>query len=133
VERRAVKAATFTSAKWGLETGGREVVRCSIGRYGEVAELQRDDDELVALAVAELCDRLGFRGRPVASRLSRWGGGLPQYAVGHVSRVRRIQDAVAVVPGLAVCGAAYEGVGVPACIRSGQQAAAVVTESASSR
>jgi len=132
VERRAVKAATFTSAKWGLETGGRQVVRCSVGRYGEVTELQRDDDELVELAVAELSDRLGFRGRPVASRLSRWGGGLPQYAVGHVDLVRRVHAAVAEVPGLAVCGAAYEGVGVPACIRSGQKAAAVVT-SASSR
>ena len=132
VERRAVKAVTFTSAKWGLETGGRQVVRCSIGRYGEVAELQRDDDELVGLAVDELRDRLGFRGNPVASRLSRWGGGLPQYTVGHVDRVMRIQDDVATVAGLAVCGAAYDGVGVPACIRSGQRAAAAVTESASS-
>ena len=123
VERRPVKAVTFTSAKWGLETGGRQVVRCSIGRHGEVAELQRDDDDLVELAVEELRERLGFAGRPVASRLSRWGGGLPQYAVGHVDRVRRIRDAVAVVPGLAVCGAAYDGVGVPACIRSGRAAA----------
>ena len=123
VEHRPVKAATFTSAKWGIETGGLQVVRCSIGRHGEVAELQRDDDELVDLAVAELRERLGFPGRPVASRLSRWGGGLPQYAVGHVDRVRRIRDAVGAVPGLAVCGAAYDGVGVPACIRSGRAAA----------
>jgi protoporphyrinogen/coproporphyrinogen III oxidase len=133
IERRPVKAATFTSAKWGLETGGRQVVRCSIGRYGEVAELQRDDDDLVELAAAELRDRLGFRGAPVASRLSRWGGGLPQYAVGHVDRVRRIRDAVAAVPGLAVCGAAYDGVGVPACIRSGQLAATRLRAAASSR
>src|SRR3954462_12707987 len=124
VERRPVKAVTYTSAKWGLSIGARQVVRCSTGRYGDVADLQRDDDELIGLAAAELRDRLGFPGAPVASRLSRWGGGLPQYAVGHGERVRRIRDAVDAVPGLAVCGAAYEGVGVPACIRTGQQAAA---------
>jgi protoporphyrinogen/coproporphyrinogen III oxidase len=123
IERRPVKAATFTSAKWGLPTGDRQVIRCSIGRHGDVADLQRDDEELVELAAAELRDRLGFRGKPVASRLSRWGGGLPQYAVGHIDRVRRVREAVAAQPGLAVCGAAYDGVGVPACIRSGQLAA----------
>src|SRR3954470_6965171 len=123
IERRPVKAVTFTSAKWGLSTGDRQVIRCSIGRHGEVADLQRDDEELVELAAAELRDRLRFRGTPVASRLSRWGGGLPQYAVGHRDRVRRIREAVAAVPGLAVCGAAYDGVGVPACIRTGLAAA----------
>ncbi|HET6816132.1 MAG TPA: protoporphyrinogen oxidase [Mycobacteriales bacterium] len=127
VEHRAVKGVTFTSAKWGIDAGGRQVLRCSIGRHGDVAELQRDDDELVALAVAEMQSTLGFTGSPVAVRVSRWGGGLPQYAVGHLDRVRRVRDTVAAVPGLAVCGAAYDGVGVPACIRSGQLAAAQLT------
>lgn len=122
--RRAVKAVTFASAKWPHLAGGdTAVVRCSIGRYGDTTDLQRDDDELVALAVAELTGHAGFRGHPPAARVTRWGGGLPQYTVGHRAKVARIRAAVAAQPGLAVCGAAYDGVGVPACIRTGRQAA----------
>lgn len=122
--RRPVKGVTVASAKWAhLDDGEHVAVRCSFGRYGDTADLQRDDDELVQLAVAEIGLTGTVTGPPVATRVSRWGGGLPQYAVGHVERVRRVREAVAAVPGLAVCGAAYEGVGIPACIRSGQQAA----------
>ena len=133
IEGRAVKGVTFTSAKWGFDVAGRQVLRCSLGRHGDVAELQRDDDELVALAVGELRSTLGFTGSPVATRVSRWGGGLPQYAVGHLDRVRRVRDTVAAVPGLAVCGAAYDGVGVPACVRSGQEAARRLTAPVTTR
>lgn len=127
VTGRPVKAVTFSSAKWAhLDVGDLVVVRCSFGRYGDSRELQRGDRDLVTLAVAELQETAGFRGAPVDSRVTRWGGALPQYAVGHVERVRRIRAAVDEVPGLAVCGAAYEGVGIPACIRTGQRAAATV-------
>jgi oxygen-dependent protoporphyrinogen oxidase len=127
VYRRPVKAVTFSSAKWShLDAGEFAVVRCSFGRYGDVGDLQRDDDDLVGLAVAELTTYAGFTGAPVESRVSRWGGGLPQYAVGHLDRVAAIRRAVAALPGLAVCGASYDGVGVPACIASGELAAATV-------
>jgi oxygen-dependent protoporphyrinogen oxidase len=127
--RRPVKAVTFSSAKWAhLDTGDLVAVRCSIGRHGEAADLQRDDADLLALAVAELTIHAGFRGRPVDARVTRWGGGLPQYAVGHRPRVARVRAAVAGTPGLAVCGAAYDGVGVPACIRTGRQAAQAVLD-----
>jgi len=66
----------------------------------------------------------------VGSRVVRWGGGLPQYAVGHVDRVRRVRSAVAAQPGLAVAGAAYDGVGVPAVARSGRDAARAAVASA---
>jgi oxygen-dependent protoporphyrinogen oxidase len=126
---RPVKAVTFASSKWAHLAGSAHViVRCSIGRHGDVTDLQRDDSDLVAAAVSELTSYAGFRGRPVDSRVSRWGGGLPQYAVGHRARVARIRSAVSAVPGLAVCGATYEGVGVPACIRTGQAAADQVAE-----
>ncbi len=72
--------------------------------------------------VAELLDL--DRPEPVETHLVRWGGGLPQYLVGHVDRVARVRSAVAAVPGLAVAGAAYDGVGVPACIRSARTAVA---------
>ena len=102
---------------------GVTIVRCSFGRYGDTSDLQRDDADLVEAAVDELRLTGRVAAAPIASRVSRWGGGLPQYSVGHLDRVRRIRDAVALVPGLAVCGASYEGVGIPACIRTGQQAA----------
>jgi protoporphyrinogen oxidase len=121
---RPVKAVTFASAKWShLDRDGLAVVRASIGRHGDVADLQRDDADLVTAAVTELSCHAGFSGAPVASRVTRWGGGLPQYAVGHLGRVARIRAAVAGVPGLAVCGASYDGVGIPACIATGRLAA----------
>jgi oxygen-dependent protoporphyrinogen oxidase len=132
VERRTVKALTFSSAKWAHLAGGHTVVRASVGRYGEPDALQRDDADLVALVLADLAALAGIAAAPVATRVSRWGGGLPQYAVGHVDRVRRVRAAVAAVPGLAVCGAAYDGVGVPACIRSARAAVAQVLGAAES-
>jgi oxygen-dependent protoporphyrinogen oxidase len=127
VYRRPVKAVTFSSAKWAhLDLGEFVVVRCSIGRHGDVTELQRDDADLVSSVVEELTAYAGFIGMPVESRVSRWGGGLPQYTVGHLDRVAAIRSAVAAVPGLAVCGASYDGVGVPACIATGEAAAAQI-------
>ncbi|MGH3713567.1 MAG: protoporphyrinogen oxidase [Micromonosporaceae bacterium] len=124
-EGRSVKALTFSSQKWA-HLSGATVVRASIGRYGEEQLLHRDDTELAAIAAADIAALTGLTAAPVATRVTRWGGALPQYAVGHPDRVRRIRSSVAEVPGLAVCGAAYEGVGIPACIRSGQTAAAAV-------
>jgi protoporphyrinogen/coproporphyrinogen III oxidase len=63
----------------------------------------------------------------VARRVTRWGGGLPQYNVGHVDRVARIRAAVAAQPGLAVAGAAYDGVGIPACVATARSAVTQVT------
>ena len=129
VDGKSVKAVTFTTGKWGWyadEDAGLHVVRLSVGRLGEEAVLQRDDDELVEVAWTELTEAIGPLPAPVDSRVTRWGGALPQYAVGHRSRVDRIRAAVAAVPGLAVCGAAYDGVGVPACVASGRRAAAEV-------
>jgi protoporphyrinogen/coproporphyrinogen III oxidase len=126
VDGRAVKAVTFSSTKWGWYAATAPdlvVVRASLGRVGEEAVLQRGDPELVDLALADLTDALGVTAPPVDARVTRWGGGLPQYAVGHVDRVARVRAAVAAQPGLAVCGATYDGVGVPACIATADRAA----------
>jgi oxygen-dependent protoporphyrinogen oxidase len=129
VDGRAVKATTFSTVKWphlaaapppGAEA--LEIVRCSVGRIGEEALLQRDDDDLASLAAAELTEATGVRGAPVATRVTRWGGALPQYTVGHLDRVARIRATVATEPGLAVCGAAYDGVGIPACVATAREA-----------
>ena len=123
VEQRTTKAVTFSSRKWAHLAGDREVVRASVGRAGETADLQRPDEELVARVRGELEQAVGPLPALVDSRVTRWGGGLPQYAVGHLDLVQRVRSAVAQQRGLAVAGAAYDGVGVPACARSGREAA----------
>jgi oxygen-dependent protoporphyrinogen oxidase len=129
VDGRAVKAATFSTVKWPhlARQAPVHIVRCSIGRSADVAVLQRDDTELAALAAAELGDALGITAPPAARRVTRWGGGLPQYNVGHLDRVARVRAAVAGQPGLAVAGAAFDGVGIPACAATAKSAAAQVT------
>jgi oxygen-dependent protoporphyrinogen oxidase len=128
VDGRAVKAVTFSTVKWphllpGQHEDGLHVVRCSVGRIGEEAILQRDDAELAALAAGEFAAATGVSGPPADARVTRWGGGLPQYSVGHLDRVARIRASVAAQPGLAVCGAAYDGLGIPACIATARTAA----------
>ena len=130
---RAVKAVTFSTVKWphvadATASGAEplEIVRCSVGRVGEEALLQRADDELAALAAAELAEATGVRGAPTGTRVTRWGGALPQYTVGHLDRVAAIRAAVAAQPGLAVCGAAYDGVGIPACVATAREAVSQV-------
>jgi oxygen-dependent protoporphyrinogen oxidase len=130
VEGRAVKASTFSANKWGWVAEAAPdlfILRASLGRRGEEAVLQRSDDDLVRLVLSDLADALGGPlPTPVDSHVQRWGGALPQYAVGHVDRVARVRAAVAPLPGLEVAGAAYEGVGIPACIASGRKAAEAV-------
>jgi oxygen-dependent protoporphyrinogen oxidase len=127
VEGRTIKASTFTSTKWAWAAQAADdlsFLRASVGRHGETTDLQRPDEELVALAVAEVSEALGHQlPRIVDTHVQRWGGALPQYTVGHVDRVARIRAGVAALPGLELAGAAYEGVGVPACIATGRAAA----------
>ncbi|WP_205629123.1 protoporphyrinogen oxidase [Jiangella muralis] len=127
VDGRTVKAVTFSSVKWpwlGGRAGGMVLLRASVGRHGEARDLQRDDDDLVAAALADVRAATGYAGGVVDSRVTRWGGALPQYAVGHLDRVARIRAAVEAVPGLAVCGAVYDGVGVAACVGAARDAVA---------
>jgi oxygen-dependent protoporphyrinogen oxidase len=129
-ERVTIKAATFSTAKWEWVAAlDPDVVhlRTSVGRAGETATLQQEDEDLVATAMADLSTVLGAGlPTPLDAHVQRWGGALPQYAVGHVDRVEAIQAAAAVLPGLELAGAAYEGVGIPACISSGRRAARAV-------
>ncbi|MFF0476439.1 protoporphyrinogen oxidase [Streptomyces sp. NPDC004284] len=126
VEGRTIKAATLLTHKWRWlrETAtGLFVLRASIGRHGDEQALYLDDADLVEAARHDLGEILGLTAAPVASRVSRWHDGLPQYAVGHTARVGRIREAVAKLPGIGVCGAAYDGVGIAHCVASGRRAA----------
>ncbi|OZM71173.1 protoporphyrinogen oxidase [Amycolatopsis antarctica] len=130
-ERRAdgtpftVKAFTYSARKWAHLGGAGEppVLRGSVGRFGDPSGLHTDDDELVRRVRSDLAELAGVTARPVDVRVTRWGGGLPQYGVGHLDRVGRIERAVGDVAGLEVAGASLHGVGIPACIASGDAAA----------
>jgi protoporphyrinogen/coproporphyrinogen III oxidase len=125
-EGTLVKAATFVTRKWAhlRRDDGPVVVRASVGRAGEEERLQLDDTVLVQQAHAELGALIGGQLPPPAvSWVQRWGGGLPQYAPGHVDRVAGARAALAGLPGLALAGAAFDGVGIPACVTSGATAA----------
>lgn len=127
VDGHAIKASTFSSSKWPwLAEAAPELVfaRVSIGRYREEASLQCSDAELAAAGIRDLRDALdGAVSRPVAAHVQRWGGALPQYAVGHLDRIAQVRAVLDELPGLEVAGAAYEGVGIPACIGTGRAAA----------
>lgn len=132
VDGHPVKAVTFSSVKWPhLQAQAPDLViaRCSVGRIGEESLLQRDDQDLAAVAARDLAEATGVRGTAVDVRVTRWGGALPQYTVGHRDRVAAIRASVASQPGLAVCGAAYDGVGIPACIATARQAAGQILAS----
>lgn len=121
VDGRGIKASTFASQKWGWiadEDPDTLVLRTSVGRYGETAILDRPDADLVAVSRHDLREALGLAAAPVETRVTRWPDGLPQYPVGHHARVARVREHVGKLPGLSVCGAVYDGVGVPACVAS---------------
>jgi oxygen-dependent protoporphyrinogen oxidase len=127
VTGRLVKGVTVSSSKWP-HLGGALRVRSSVGRFGDAGALLRDDAHLTAAVVADVAELLDLqRPEPVQTALVRWVDGLPQYLVGHPQRVAAIRSAVDVVPGLAVAGAAYGGVGVPACIRDARRAVAALS------
>ncbi|BBC32139.1 Protoporphyrinogen oxidase [Streptomyces graminofaciens] len=121
VDGRTIKASTFSSQKWGWiadENPDLLVLRTSVGRHGETEILRRDDAHLVDVSRHDLRAATGLSAEPLETRVTRWHEGLPQYPVGHHARVARVREHIAKLPGLAVCGAAYDGVGIPACIAS---------------
>ena len=131
VDRRRIKASTFSSLKWPwLEQERPDLVfvRVSAGRFGETEALRQPDAVLAADGLAELRAAVGELPPPVAAHVRRWGGGLPQYAIGHLDRVARLRRELASLQAVSVAGAAYDGVGIPACIGSGRTAARTVLD-----
>jgi protoporphyrinogen/coproporphyrinogen III oxidase len=123
-EGKALLAGTFSSVKYpGRAPEGHVLIRGFLGGMLQGAMLAEDDDALVTRTRAELRAALGVAAAPLLTRLHRWPASMPQYRVGHLTRVETIEQIVAGLPGLLLAGAAYRGVGIADCVRSGEAAA----------
>jgi len=126
VEHEPVTGISLMSSKWPQRAPqGRVLLRGFVGGPRDQEIVSRDDDELVETARLAFVKLLGVHpeARPVFARVFRWVGGMPQYTMGHLDRVAEIESRCAEIPGFAVGGGAYHGVGVPNCLDSGEKAA----------
>lgn len=121
----SITACSFGSSKWAhWDDGEHAVFRISLGHDGDPADwCARDDDLLTATALTDLQRILGTAVSPVGVRVGRWARSFPQYRPGHLSRVADVRDTLAGAGPIALAGMSYDGIGVPACIRSGRTAA----------
>ncbi|HLH46592.1 MAG TPA: protoporphyrinogen oxidase [Acidimicrobiales bacterium] len=127
--RFLVTACTYLSAKWPhLAAPDRVLVRASVGRHGDDRPSLLDDEALSARTARELRLLLGATGDPTDWHVTRWPDAFPQYRVHHLLRVAGIDAAVRRLPPLAVAGATYRGVGIPACVAGGRSAARQVLD-----
>ena len=123
-EGKALLAATFSSVKYPARAPDSHVLlRGFLGGALDAATLGEDDASLVARTRRELGEALGVTAEPVLTRVARWPASMPQYRVGHLARVETIERRAAALPGLALAGGAYRGVGIADCVRSGEAAA----------
>jgi oxygen-dependent protoporphyrinogen oxidase len=124
VERRAILACTFSSVKYpGRAPDGVALLRVFVGGAIQAGLLAADDAELRALAHRDVAALLGIAGDPVLARVWRHPAAMPQYDVGHLDRLAAIEARLDALPGLALAGGAYQGVGIADCVRSGEAAA----------
>jgi oxygen-dependent protoporphyrinogen oxidase len=124
MERRRIIAASFASLKFpGRAPSDDVLIRVFIGGALQSKLLDLSDADLHRIALEELTELLHITGEPLISDIARWPRSMPQYHVGHLARVSRIEQLVAGYSTLALAGNAYHGVGIPHCVASGQAAA----------
>ena len=129
IEERDIIACTFSSVKFpNRAPEDRVLIRAFIGGARQQHMLDFDDEELNRIVRAELKDLMGIEAAPLHTALTRYPVAMPQYLVGHSRRIERIESLLEQYPGLALAGNAYGGVGLPDCVRSGEQAAERVLE-----
>jgi len=134
IEQRKIIACSFSSRKFeGGAPEGFVLARVFLGGVLQSDMLKLSDDEMVAAARDEFRDLLGVTAAPGMTEVQRWPAAMPQYAVGHLDRVAKIEELAAHIPDLFLAGAAYRGVGVPDCVHSGENAAEAAFERLASR
>jgi oxygen-dependent protoporphyrinogen oxidase len=117
-ENRQILACTWSSTKFNHRAPDDKVlVRIFVGGDDKEHLVSLPDDELTALAQAELADTMGITAKPVVSKIFRWPKGNPQYDVGHLDRVSQIEALANTVPGLYLTGSAFRGIGIPDCVK----------------
>ncbi|HUZ85631.1 MAG TPA: protoporphyrinogen oxidase [Candidatus Baltobacterales bacterium] len=128
-EARLLVGCTFLSQKWP-ELGGHggTLIRCAVGREGSSSWRALDDDQLLGALQADLREITGITAEPEVFTVRRFDDGIPQYHVGHKQRVEEIEGLLEDLPGFALAGAAYHGVGLPSCIAGGRLAAEKAAE-----
>lgn len=127
VEKRALMAATYSSTKWpGRAPEGKVLMRGFVGGPQNQAIMENSDEDLIAIVLREMREILGIKGDPLFARVYRWHLGMPQYTMGHLDRVGTIEGRSADLPGFALAGGSYRGVGIPNCIESGERAVSKV-------
>jgi oxygen-dependent protoporphyrinogen oxidase len=132
-EGRRLIAASFASQKFPDRAPvGSVLIRTFIGGALRPHLLAKDDDELRRIALEELRELLQISGEPIVADVARWPRSMPQYHVGHLDRIARIKQLMDRHPTLALAGNAYQGVGIPQCIESGELAAERVAAALSS-
>jgi protoporphyrinogen/coproporphyrinogen III oxidase len=123
-ERRRLMACTWVGAKFPFRVPEEKIVaRCFLGGMDDPAVLTESDDAVVEAVMEELREIAGIQAQPKFTRVSRWPLSMAQYTVGHPERLKEIEARVAQLPGLHLAGNAYEGIGIPDCIRMGKRAA----------
>jgi oxygen-dependent protoporphyrinogen oxidase len=126
-EGRRMRACTFVHNKFPHRAPpNKGVLRCFMGGANDSAILESSDDEILAVVQRELRELIHLEAEPKLVRIYRWRGAMAQYPPGHLDRVDRIERAVAAIPGLALAGNAFRGIGVPDCVRTGTVAASSV-------
>jgi len=121
-ERRKINAITWTSTKFEQRAPADHVLlRVFFGGVRTPELMHKEDDEVLATARQELSSLMGVNAEPLFHRVYRWWDAQPQYDVGHLDRVAAIEAALP--PNLFVAGCPYGGVGIPDCVRQGQEAA----------
>jgi oxygen-dependent protoporphyrinogen oxidase len=129
-----VTACTWVSRKWPpQQEDDRAVLRCFVGRAGEERALQMGDEELVEKVRLETEAAVPLDAAPDASRVIRWTRSMPQYEVGHLDRVSKLEECLGATPGVFVAGSAYRGIGIADCVRQAGEAAARVRDFMHSR
>lgn len=115
--RALATAVSFTSTKWPRSAAEGEVVlRLSAGRHGDPRALELDDDELLSVLRSELDRVLGVQADPLETLVTRFPASFPQYVTGHAARVEDLRRRARALPPLVLAGAAYDGIGIPACV-----------------
>lgn len=123
-EGRKALACTWTSTKFPHRApDGYVLVRVFVGRAGQEGEIPWDDEGLLDIAREEVDHTLQITAEPIVERVFRWEQAMPQYNLGHPARLKRIDALLEGLPGLALAGNGYRGIGIPDCIHSGEVAA----------